>query len=104
LKPGGFVLFVDQLPYSRQVLRQDDQGNTIEKRSLPDGRSFEIVKNFPTEEDVQKTLVGIADNIKYIERPDEKSWNVIYNVKKIDTIDDDREKAFLGKINCEKPT
>jgi protein-L-isoaspartate O-methyltransferase len=81
LQPGGFVLFVDQLPYTGHVRRRDPQGNTIEQRSLPDGRLFEIVKNFPAEEDVRTVLAGIADNVEYIERPDERSWNVSYNVR-----------------------
>jgi demethylmenaquinone methyltransferase/2-methoxy-6-polyprenyl-1,4-benzoquinol methylase len=82
LQPGAIVLFVDQLPYPGHVRRRDPQGNTIEQRSLPDGRSFEIVKNFPTEEDIRRALAGIADNVEYIKRPDEKSWNVIYNVRR----------------------
>jgi len=80
LQPGAPVLFVDQLPYAGHFRRQDPQGNTIERRSLPDGRSFEIIKNFPTGEDVRGALAGIAHKVEYIERPDEKSWNVTYNV------------------------
>ena len=80
LRPGAFVLFVDQLPYAGHIRRVDPRGNRIERRSLPDGRSFEIVKNFPTGEDIRKALAGIADDVRFVERPDEKSWNVTYNV------------------------
>jgi len=81
LQPGALVLFVDQLPYDGHVRRQDPLGNTLEQRSLPDGRSFEIVKNFPTEEYIRHALAGIADNVEFIQRPDERSWNVTYNVR-----------------------
>jgi demethylmenaquinone methyltransferase/2-methoxy-6-polyprenyl-1,4-benzoquinol methylase len=82
LLPGAFVLFVDQLPYDGFVRRIDPGGNTLEKRFLSDGRSFEIVKNFPTAENIHNALAGIADNVQYLERPDEKHWNVTYHAKK----------------------
>lgn len=81
LRPGALVLFVDQLPYTWEARWRDSQGNMIEQRVLPDGRSFEVVKNFPTEVEVRNALRGIADNIEYVARPDEKSWSVNYNAR-----------------------
>ena len=81
LQSGAFVLFADQLPYDGYIRRQDALGNSLEQRLLPDGRSFEIVKNFPTEEDIRSVLRSISENVVYIERPEENSWNVIYNAK-----------------------
>jgi len=82
LRRGALVLFVDQLPYDVHTRREDPAGNTLEERVLPNGRSFEIVKNFPTEEDIGNSLAGIAYNVGYVERPIEKSWSVTYNVKR----------------------
>lgn len=78
LLPGAFVLAVDQLPYEGHIRRQDPRGNTLEQRSLPDGRSFELVKNFPTEAEIRQALTGLATNVQYAERPDERNWDVVY--------------------------
>jgi hypothetical protein len=82
LDPGAPVLSVDELPYEGCAKRRDSQGNTLEEGVLPDGRKFEIVKNFPGESEVRAVLADIAQNVTYFERPAEKSWNVMYNVKK----------------------
>jgi len=81
LVPGALVLFADQLRYEWSARRQDAGGNNLETRTLPDGRSFEIVKNFPAEAELVNALQGIADNIKYIEHPDEQSWDLTYNTR-----------------------
>ena len=83
LAPGGLVLFVDQLPYNGFARKRDEEGNVLEQRILPDGRSFMIVKNFPTQEEVVDVLADIADEIQYIERLEERSWSVLYRTKKI---------------------
>ena len=81
LVPGAIVMFVDQLPYDGFIREKDAEGNTLEQRILPDGRSFMIVKNFPTEQEVIDALTGFADGIRYVERPDEKNWDVTYRTR-----------------------
>jgi demethylmenaquinone methyltransferase/2-methoxy-6-polyprenyl-1,4-benzoquinol methylase len=81
LAPGAVVLFRDQLRYDHPARRIDENGDTVEQRTLSDGREFEVVKNFPTREDVTAALSGIAEDVQYTERPAERSWEVVYRVK-----------------------
>ena len=83
LQRGALVLIVDQLPYAKlgRSRRTDRNGNTLERRELPNGRVFEIVKNFPKEEELRRALTGMARNIKYAEYTDEANWNLTYNVE-----------------------
>jgi SAM-dependent methyltransferase len=81
LASGALVLFVDQLPYDARTRRTDSLGNTLEQRVLPDGRAFEVVKNFPSEGEIRSALAGIADDVQYVVRLDEKSWSVTYRTK-----------------------
>lgn len=81
LEPGSPVLFNDQLTYGGKERRLDSGGNTLELRTLPDGRSFWIVKNFPTEEELRAALDGLAEDIEYRPRPEEKHWDLTYRTK-----------------------
>jgi len=63
LLPGAFVLFVDQLMYGGYNRRQDSMENTLELRHLPDGRSFEIIKNFPSGKCVFRVLITTDSGI-----------------------------------------
>ena len=83
LKPGAFVLFVDQLPsaYESKNRRQDAEGNLVEERVLDDGRSFLIVKNFPTEQEIRGALEGVAEDVHYEEHREEHTWSVSYRTR-----------------------
>ena len=86
LVPGAKVLFVDQLRYEVSYLkgmaadrREDAEGNTIERRVLSDGRRFEIVKNFPSEDELIQALQGLGEEVVYVERAEERHWNLTYS-------------------------
>jgi len=81
LAPGAPVLFTDQLRYDGPCRRVDADGNVIESRSLPDGRMFEVVKNFPTAAEVAEALGTMANNVEYVARTEEKSWTVTYTTR-----------------------
>jgi demethylmenaquinone methyltransferase/2-methoxy-6-polyprenyl-1,4-benzoquinol methylase len=80
LIPGAQVLFADQLPYDWRNFRYDEEGNRLEVRTLGSGARFEIVKNFPSEQEIIDGLSGIAEGIVYREYPEGQYWTLTYKV------------------------
>ena len=85
LIPGALVLFSDQLEYDVPRVdgmatqrREDSNGDTIERRVLSDGREYDIVKNFPTEQELSAAVNGFGTGIEYREWPGEKHWELTY--------------------------
>ena len=61
LQPGAFVIFIDNtfVPgNSTPLCRTDAFGNTYQQRSLDDGRSFEVLKNYPTDGELREAVSG----------------------------------------------
>jgi len=81
LIPGALALFNDQLPYDGFYREHDDEGNTLEQRLLPNGRSFMTIEYFPDEWEIKNALAGFADYIRYTRLPAEEHWEVVYRVK-----------------------
>ncbi len=82
LKPGSIVLFVDQLlvdvgfcAKNTKALKFVD-GNRLELRFTPGGKTYDVVKNFPTKQELQGYLSGVAQNVSYQE--DTGIWSLIY--------------------------
>jgi SAM-dependent methyltransferase len=82
LKPSAFVLFADQLPYDWINRRRDEEGNLVETRILANGVTFEIVKNFPTEEEVTRELDDLAEEVSYQQYPERGYWTVSYKTRR----------------------
>jgi len=81
LAPGASVVFVDQLPRvasDRVFSRRDHDGNQIQKRWLPSGRQFEVIKNFPTKQEIVSTLDGMAEDVVYFLDRKTRRWVVAY--------------------------
>ncbi len=83
LLSGGFVLFADQLPgaYIARNRRRNGEGDLVEERTLRDGSSFQVVKNFPNEQEILDLLEGRATDIRYFEFSEEHYWNLSYTVE-----------------------
>jgi demethylmenaquinone methyltransferase/2-methoxy-6-polyprenyl-1,4-benzoquinol methylase len=83
LRPGARVVFVDMLPGDHPDLvpyRYDPEGNAICRRTLPDGRTFDVVKNFPDRRDVLGVLSGRAELEEYEKWERLGRWLVSYVV------------------------
>jgi hypothetical protein len=68
LRPGARVVLIDNLYVpgsSTPISRTSPAGDTFQIRRLSDGASHEVLKNFPTEEDLYAQLNSRAECIKY---------------------------------------
>jgi SAM-dependent methyltransferase len=54
---------------SHPVSRTTEAGDTYQRRTLNDGRSYEIVKNFPDREQFTADVAGVADGVRWTELP-----------------------------------
>ena len=67
LKPGAAILMIDQNfveGICGPTSRRDQWGNQYEMRTLSDGSTYEIVKNYPTDEELRASLAPFAENIQ----------------------------------------
>jgi demethylmenaquinone methyltransferase/2-methoxy-6-polyprenyl-1,4-benzoquinol methylase len=67
LEPGSIVLCLDNtfVPgQSTPVTRVDADGNTFQTRRLESGHQFEVLKNYPTEEELRAAIGAVAANIE----------------------------------------
>lgn len=68
LKPGAKVVLLDNLyvPGSSSPLAERDaDGNTYQTRSLADGSTHRVLKNFPTEEELRASVTGIGTSAAF---------------------------------------
>lgn len=79
LTPDAKVMFIDNRYVegsSTPISRRDDDGNTYQNRVIEDGRAYEVLKNFPAEEELRETLQGLADKVQIEFLP--YYWKLIY--------------------------
>ena len=81
VKKGGVVVFMDNnyvegsnLP----ICERDDFGNTYQIRTLEDGTTHKVVKNFPTEYFIRQNLEEKAEELNFVNL--QYYWIVSYRV------------------------
>jgi len=81
LQPGALVVFLDNrfvTGSSTPIARTDDDGNTYQLRRLSNGETHEVLKNFPTEDELRGVLRGIADDVRWSALP--YYWSLSYRI------------------------
>ena len=70
LEPGAEVIFFDSRFVSGSntpIHRADGDGNTYQLRTLRDGSTHEVLKNFPSREELRSAVVALAQDIEVVE-------------------------------------
>ncbi len=70
LTAGGRLLMIDNRYVegsSTPVSHTDDDGNSYQHRRLANGAAYEVLKNFPSREDLERSLGAIATSISVTE-------------------------------------
>jgi ubiquinone/menaquinone biosynthesis C-methylase UbiE len=67
LEPGAVVIFIDNAYVegdSTSIARRDADGNTFQVRRLESGKTFEVIKNYPTEQELRAAVANVADRVE----------------------------------------
>ena len=67
LGPGRLVVVADNCYVAgsnHPITRRDTEGNTYQRRTLDNGHTFEVLKNFPTETELREAVHGMARDVK----------------------------------------
>jgi len=82
LAPRALVMFMDDLPYYHRSTRHlNDDGDLLEERTLQNGETFEIIKNFPTSLEILTILSEHADDVVYKQFAADGYWTVRYRTR-----------------------
>ena len=82
LRPGATVLFIDNRfvrASSTPIHREDSNGNSYQLRSLSDGTTHEVLKNFPAARELVEAVAPFAENTTVTEF--EYYWTLRYEAR-----------------------
>jgi ubiquinone/menaquinone biosynthesis C-methylase UbiE len=72
LQPGAVVLMIDQVfveGRTSAASRQDEWGNLLTLRTLENGATFEIIKNYPSSEELHNDFAQVCQDIEIMLLP-----------------------------------
>ena len=80
LEPRAVILMIDQVSgRCSSVSRQDEWGNLMTLRTLENGATFEIIKNYPSSEELCDDFAKVCDDIEIMLLP--HFWALIARVR-----------------------
>jgi ubiquinone/menaquinone biosynthesis C-methylase UbiE len=82
LQSGARVVMLDMLrtpELDEWFSRFDHEGNVVQKRTLPNGKSYNVIKNFPTGGEIRERLAGRAVDVEYQEDRVLLRWILAYS-------------------------
>jgi ubiquinone/menaquinone biosynthesis C-methylase UbiE len=81
---GSVVIFLDMADREelhKEIIGFDEEGNCISRRTLPDGSVFEVIKNFPTREELCDSLKPWSEEFTHREFQSLQRWMVTCRLK-----------------------
>ena len=82
LMPGARVLFADNCYVdgsNHPVSRTDGDGNTYQQRVLGNGTQYEVLKNFPTRQELEEAATAYGTDVQW--EASEYFWRLSYTLK-----------------------
>ena len=83
LRHGAPVVFIDNIYVERNstpIFRKDNEGNTYQIRKLEDGSEHEVLKNFPSDQELHETLSSFTSDLSILRL--RYFWMLEYNIIK----------------------
>jgi len=82
LEKGAVVVLCDQLPKETSITgRYDKEGNHLQERVSPDGKSFSVIKHFLSDEEIASVLSRYCDEAQVRRYPECRRVVVSYRPK-----------------------
>jgi ubiquinone/menaquinone biosynthesis C-methylase UbiE len=79
LAPGGIVIFCDQLPTETSFSGIfDSEGNHIQIRKLSDGSEYEVIKNYPDEDEIHDIFGEYSGLVAVDYFPEANRYTICY--------------------------
>lgn len=81
LLPGSKVIIIDMSLnsyFEQEPCRDDEDGDRVSLRKLPDGTEYEVIKNFPNESELGEVLADYGKIVTYREFSAMERWMVVF--------------------------